>query len=77
MTPAGENFLGVRGGNPPLIQKIYTPPLERKLHPPLRFLTLSTCGYNVSRGAVKCHIIQLSIISWTNVSRYINLTTDT
>ena len=46
MTAAGEKFLGVRGGgNPPLIRKIYTPPLqERKLHPPLGFLTLSTCG---------------------------------
>ena len=24
------------------------PPLERKLHPPLRFLTLSTCGMHLS-----------------------------
>ena len=26
MTAAGENFWGVRGDNPPLIRKIYTPP---------------------------------------------------
>ena len=33
------------GGNPLLIGKIYTPPpQERKAHPPLGFLTLSTCA---------------------------------
>ena len=30
----------------PLRNKVCTPPLERKLHPPLRFLTLSTCGHH-------------------------------
>ena len=45
-----KNFWGQ--GNPPLIRKIYTPPLERKPHPPLGFLTLSTCDKDVWKRGV-------------------------
>ena len=46
MNAAVEIFFGLRegGGYPPLIGKIYTHPQEWKPHPPLGFLTLSTCG---------------------------------